>query len=49
MVRKKPLGELVPARRLSVGVEQENSEDADPIAAAQAAKLRKRGKLCLPG
>lgn len=48
MVRKKPR-ELVPARRLSVSAEQENVEDEDPIAAAQAAKLRKRGKAWLPG
>ena len=46
MVRKK-LGELGPARRVSVDPENTGSEMADPIAAAQAAKLQKRGKACL--
>ena len=46
MVRKK-LGELGPARRVSVDPENAGSEIADPIAAAQAAKLQKRGKAAL--
>ncbi len=46
MVRKKPLGELGPARRTLVEDAPAQNE-IDPIAAATAAKLSKRGKQLL--